>query len=286
MNIQKYLAFVKTVEYGSFSETAKRLNYSQSGISRMIGDLEKEWQLTLLERNKSGVKLTSDGMKLFPHAKRICMAHEKLQLEIDALNGLGSGLIRIGTFSSVATHWLPLIIKAFQKTYPNVEYELLIGDYGEIETWLLEGRIDCGFLRLPASPDLETLFLSQDRLMAVLPEGHPLASLPKVPLASLCQEPFMLLKKGEQSEILELFERCNLKPKVQVTTWDDYAIMSMVENGLGVSILPELILKRTPYQLIAKELDIPAYRKIGLALKSKKNASPALKRFLAYLDYR
>ena len=286
MNIQKYLAFVKIVEYGSFSETAKRLNYSQSGISRMIGDLEKEWQLTLLERNKSGVKLTSDGMKLFPHAKRICMAHEKLQLEIDALNGLGSGLIRIGTFSSVATHWLPLIIKAFQKTYPNVEYELLIGDYGEIETWLLEGRIDCGFLRLPASPDLETLFLSQDRLMAVLPEGHPLASLPKVPLASLCQEPFMLLKKGEQSEMLELFERCNLKPKVQVTTWDDYAIMSMVENGLGVSILPELILKRTPYQLIAKELDIPAYRKIGLALKSKKNASPALKRFLAYLDYR
>lgn len=286
MNIQKYLAFVKAVEYGSFSETAKRLNYSQSGVSRMIGDLEKEWQLTLLERNKSGVKLTSDGLKLFPHAKRICMAHEKLQMEIDELNGLGSGLIRIGTFSSVATHWLPNIIKAFQKTYPNIEYELLLGDYGEIETWLLEGRIDCGFLRLPARPDFETLFLSQDRLMAILPIEHALASLKKVPLASLCQEPFMLLKKGKQSEVIELFERCNLKPKVHFTTWDDYAIMSMVENGLGVSILPELILERTPYHIIAKELDIPAYRKIGLALKSKKNASPALKRFLTYLDYR
>ena len=286
MNIQKYLAFVKAVEYGSFSETAKRLNYSQSGVSRMISDLEKEWQLTLLERNKSGVKLTSDGLKLFPHAKRICMAHEKLQMEIDELNGLGSGLIRIGTFSSVATHWLPNIIKAFQKTYPNIEYELLLGDYGEIETWLLEGRIDCGFLRLPARPDFETLFLSQDRLMAILPIEHALASLKKVPLASLCQEPFMLLKKGKQSEVIELFERCNLKPKVHFTTWDDYAIMSMVENGLGVSILPELILARTPYHIIAKELDIPAYRKIGLAFKSKKNASPALKRFLAYLDYR
>jgi len=286
MNIQKYLAFVKAVEYGSFSETAKRLNYSQSGVSRMISDLEKEWQLTLLERNKSGVKLTSDGLKLFPHAKRICMAYEKLQMEIDELNGLGSGLIRIGTFSSVATHWLPNIIKAFQKTYPNIEYELLLGDYGEIETWLLEGRIDCGFLRLPARPDFETLFLSQDRLMAILPIEHALASLKKVPLASLCQEPFMLLKKGKQSEVIELFERCNLKPKVHFTTWDDYAIMSMVENGLGVSILPELILERTPYHIIAKELDIPAYRKIGLALKSKKNASPALKRFLAYLDYR
>lgn len=286
MNIQKYLAFVKAVEYGSFSETAKRLNYSQSGVSRMISDLEKEWHLTLLERNKSGVKLTSDGLKLFPHAKRICMAYEKLQMEIDELNGLGSGLIRIGTFSSVATHWLPNIIKAFQKTYPNIEYELLLGDYGEIETWLLEGRIDCGFLRLPARPDFETLFLSQDRLMAILPIEHALASLKKVPLASLCQEPFMLLKKGKQSEVIELFERCNLKPKVHFTTWDDYAIMSMVENGLGVSILPELILERTPYHIIAKELDIPAYRKIGLALKSKKNASPALKRFLAYLDYR
>ena len=70
------------------------------------------------------------------------------------------------------------------------------------------------------------------------------------------------------------------------TTWDDYAIMSMVESGLGISILPELILKRIPYRVVARELEIPAYRNIGLAWKEKKGTSPMLKRFMEYLDYR
>lgn len=75
-------------------------------------------------------------------------------------------------------------------------------------------------------------------------------------------------------------------PTVRFTTWDDYAVMSMVEKGLGVSILPQLILKRAPYKIIAKELDVLAYRNIGLALRNKKNTSLAVKRFLDYLQYR
>ena len=285
-NIQKYMSFVKTVEYGSFSKAAEILNYSQSGISRMIADLEKEWQVTLLERNKSGVRLTSDGTKLLPYAKNLITEYEKLQMQVDELNGLQSGLIRIGTFSSVATHWLPNIIKEFQKDYPNIDYELLLGDYTEIEEWIMEGRVDCGFLRLPTHPDLETIFLEQDRLMAIIPENHPLADIAKFPVTALCEEPFMLLEKGAKAEVSEIFERCNLSPKVHFTTWDDYAIMSMVESGLGISILPQLILKRVPYKILAKELDVPAYRNIGLALKSKKSASLAVKKFLEYLQYR
>ena len=104
MNIQKYMSFVKTVEYGSFTKAAEILNYSQSGISRMIGDLEKEWKVVLLERNKGGVKLTSDGLRLLPCAKNLVAEYEKLQMQVNELNGMQSGLIRIGTFSSVATH--------------------------------------------------------------------------------------------------------------------------------------------------------------------------------------
>ena len=70
------------------------------------------------------------------------------------------------------------------------------------------------------------------------------------------------------------------------TTWDDYAIMSMVESGLGLSILPELILKRIPYSIVAKELSVPASRRIGLVLRSRKTASLAVRRFLEYLPYR
>lgn len=285
-NLQKYMAFVKTVEYGSFTKAAEMLNYSQSGISRMINDLEKEWKVILLERSKAGVRLTSDGMKLLPFAQNVVKEYEKLQMQVDELNGLQSGLIRIGTFSSVATHWLPNIIKEFQKAYPNIDYELLLGDYTEIEEWILMGRVDCGFLRLPTHPDLETIFLEQDKLLAVIPPSHPLADCDKFPVTALCDEPFMLLEKSGKAEISEIIEQYDITPKVHFTTWDDYAIMSMVESGFGISVLPQLILKRVPYQIVAKELDVPAYRNIGLALRSRKSASLAVKRFLDYLQYR
>ena len=286
MNILKYMAFIKTVEYGSFTKAAEILSYSQSGISRMIHDLEKEWKLTLLERNRTGVKLTSDGSKLFPYAKRLCDEYQKLQMQVDDLQGVQSGIIRIGTFSSVATHWLPNIIKAFQKDYPGIEYELLLGDYTEIEGWISEGRVDCGVLRLPTEPDFETIYLERDKLLAILPQNHPLAGLDKVPIAALCEEPFMLLEKGAKAEVSEVFERNHLTPKVRFTTWDDYAVMSMVESGLGISILPQLILKRIPYNIVTKELDVPAYRDIVLAIRDEKAVSLAVKRFIGYLKYR
>lgn len=286
MNILKYMAFIRTVEYGSFTRAAEMLNYSQSGISRMINDLEKEWKVVLLERSRAGVRLTSDGTKLLPYAKSLCNEYQKLQMQVDELNGLQSGLIRIGTFSSVATHWLPNIIREFQKDYPNIDYELLLGDYTEIEEWIADGRVDCGFLRLPTHPDFETIFLEQDKLLAILPENHALADCVQFPVTELCNDPFMLLEKGAKAEVSEIFERCGLTPKIHFTTWDDYAIMSMVESGLGISILPQLILKRVPYRIVAKELDVPAYRKIGLALREKKTASLAVKRFMEYLQYR
>ncbi len=286
MNIQKYMAFIRTVEYGSFTKAAEMLNYSQSGISRMINDLEKEWGVSLLERGRSGVRLTSDGFKLLPFAKSVCNEYQKLQTQVEELNGLQSGLIRIGTFSSVATHWLPNIIKEFQKDYPNIDYELLLGDYTEIESWILEGRVDCGFLRLPTLPEFETIFLEHDKLLVVLPENHPFVHCKYFPIKVLCDYPFMLLEKGAKAEVSEIFERWNISPKVHFTTWDDYAIMSMVESGLGISILPQLILQRIPYRIVTKELEVPAYRKIGLALRDKKSASLAVKRFLEYIEYR
>lgn len=286
MNILKYMAFIKTVEYGSFTKAATSLNYSQSGISRMINDLEREWGITLLERSRSGVKLTSDGSKLLPRAKSLCEEYMALQRQVDEIHGVQSGIIRIGTFSSVATHWLSNIIKAFQADYPGIDYELLLGDYTEIEEWIAEGRVDCGFLRLPTKSEFEVIELERDRLLAVLPPKHPLTEYDKIPIDALAQEPFMLLEKGAKAEVSEIFERHSLTPKVHFTTWDDYAIMAMIESGLGVSILPELILRRVPYDVVVKELDVPAYRNIAVALRDRKTASVAVKTFLEYLKFR
>ncbi|MDU3817999.1 MAG: LysR family transcriptional regulator [Mixta calida] len=286
INIQKYKAFLKVVELESFTRAAETLFYSQSGISRMINDLEKEWSVTLFERSRTGVRLTSDGIKLLPFAKNVCEEYQKLQAEVDALNGLQSGIIRIGTFSSVATHWLPGILKAFQEDYPNIDFELLLGDYTEIESWIAEGRVDCGFTRLPASSALETIFLENDEYLVVLPEGHALSEYDVIPLASLCQEPFILLEKGKNNEISEIFRAAGLMPRVKFTLWDDYAVMTMVEKNLGVGILPSLILRKIPYSIITRKIDVSPCRKIGLAFRHRKSASRAVQQFIEYLDYR
>lgn len=286
VNLQKYLAFVKAVEYKNFTKAAAVLNYSQSGISRMISDLEKEWNVTLLERNRAGVQLTSDGKELLPYAMSLCAEYEKLQTKVDDLHGLKAGLIRIGTFSSVATHWLPKVIKAFQNDYPQIEYEILLGDYTEIEKWIIERRVDFGFLRLPTLSQFETMFLAQDELMVVLPEAHPMAEADVFPMAALCKEPFLLLEKDKNIVVSDIFRKNQLKPDIRFTTWDDYAIMSMVEAGLGISILPSLVLQRIPYRIVIKKLEMLAYRKIGIAMPDKRQCSKAVKEFIKYLDNR
>lgn len=284
--IQKYKAFLKTVEYGSFTKAAQALNYTQSGVSRMILDLEREWGLSLFDRNRSSLHVTEEGKALVPHLQRICREEEKLLQHIHALKNIETGTIRIGTFSSVATHWLPHMIKRFKGDFPLIEFELLLGDYKEIERWIEDGQVDFGFLSGDVKDSLETIFVEEDRLLAVIPFTHPLAQANVFPMHALNESPFMLLEKGESEVISAIFEEHNIQPMVHFKTWDDYAIMSMVENELGISILPELILKRIPYDVVVKELEMPAYRSIYIGMKEHKSLSIAAKQFLTYLQYR
>ena len=286
MILNRYEIFLKTAEIGNITKTAEILHYTQAGISHAIAALEKETGFSLLARSASGVTLTENGKRLLPYIQTLVNDQHGLSQAIYDINETVAGTLRIATFTSVSTQWLPTIIRKFQADYPLVEFDLLAGDYDEITERILSGRVDCGFLRLPIHSDLETYFLEQDQLLAILPENHALSSCDRLPVTALCSEPFILLEKGAKAEISEIFERCGLIPNVRFTTWDDYAVMSMVESGLGVSILPRLILQRTPYRIAVKELDVPAYRNIALALRSKKNASPAMKRFMDYLDCR
>lgn len=195
-NLQKYMAFVKTVELGSFSRAAEALDYSQSGISRMIHDLEKEWNLILLERDRTGVRLTSDGLRLLPYAENLCRASFDLEQQVSEVKGLEQGIVRIAAFSSVASNWLPSVIQSFQKDYPGIDYEILLGDYGEIEDWVYSGRVDCGLTCMAPEKKMDTRFLTRDELVVILPEGHRLCQLSSIPVKCLSEEPFLLLEKG------------------------------------------------------------------------------------------
>lgn len=278
-NLQEYLAFLYCVEHGSFT-AARQLHYSQANISRMVADLEQDWGVVLLKRDHNGVMLTSEGLQLFPYIQALGNSYQALQEQLEQVRNLQSGLIRIGTFSSVATHWLPNLIKEFQKTYPNIHFEILLGDYTEIQHWIASSRVDCGFLSLLGDIQLETISLGQDKLMVVLPEGHPLAGQGQFPHKALLDYPFIVLEKGEQSEIRTFFQDYDLPLRPCFVTLDDYAIMSMVESGLGISILPQLILQRCPYRIVQKELDVPAYREICFAFRSQDSLSLAARRFL------
>lgn len=282
----KYLAFVKTVEKGSFTRAAQDLNYAQSSISKMVADLEKEWGMILLERGKSGVHLTSAGEQLLPFLRNLLSDYHELESQICRMNGIETGTVRVGTFSSVSIHWLPHIFAKLQNDFPGIEYEVLLGDYDEVEQWIREGRVDCGFLRLPTKSELDTIFLKQDEYKVILPAGHDLAEKKTIPAEDLNGLPFLLLEHGGKTEVSDLLERYHLKPDIRFTTWEDFAIMSMVEKGLGISILPDMILRRIPYKIEIRPMQKPYYRSIGLAMKDRKHLAPAVQKFLEYLPFR
>lgn len=285
-SLLKYLAFVKTIEYGSFTKAAESLNYAQSSVSKMIADLEKEWGMILLERSKGGVCLTASGEQILPFVRRLLHECDNLDGQILRMKGLETGLVRIGTFASVAINILPDIFARLKEDYPGIEYELLLGDYKEIEAWLEEGRVDCGFLPVPiaAAADLESLELIQDEYKLVLPEGHPLSEKKTVKIEELNGIPFLLLEHGGKTEVSDLLERHRVKPDIAFTTWEDFAIMAMVEKGLGVSILPDMILRHIPYRLEIRSLKVPYYRRIGLAFKNENSFTPAVEKFVEYLQ--
>ena len=152
-NIQKYQAFVEVADAGSFTKAAETLAYSQSGISHMVSDLERDWGVALFERSRRGVVLTGDGARLLPEARALCESFRALEATVDEVRGLETGLIRIGVFPSVAAHWIPRIIKRFSADYPGIDYKLRVGDYTEIEEWIADGTVDCGFVLLPLRTD-------------------------------------------------------------------------------------------------------------------------------------
>lgn len=282
----KYLAFVKTVEKGSFTRAAQELNYAQSSISKMVADLEKEWGMTLVERSKSGVHLTSAGEQVMPFVRKVLNDHQELKGQIFRMNGIETGVVRIGIFASAAINWLPNIFSALQKDYPGIEYEMMLGNYNEVEHWIDEGRVDCGFVRLPTLPKFDTLLLKQDEYKVVMPIDHPLAEKEAVAIEDLDDLPFLLLEHDEKTEVSDLLERHDGHPNVRFTIWDDFAIMAMAEKGLGVGILPNMILQRIPYKIEIRSLQKPYYRTIGFAVKNQKHLTPAVKKFIEYLPFR
>jgi len=281
--MKRLLALQKIVELGSFTKAADKLGYTQSAVSQMIASLEEELAIKLLYRSRVGIRLTLEGEELYPFIQRAVFQYQAMQEKADEIKGLETGLIRIGTISSISCHWLPGLIKHFQELYPKVRFVLHQGDYTSIPEWVRTGEVDFGFVNPDAVSGLETQFIKEGELLAVVPADHTLAARHSVTLEELAKEPFLLLEEGNLSEPLEAFRALGLEPDITLRVHDDYSILSMIETGLGISILPELVLRKTNYEVAILPIEPAVTRKIGLVMKEQQTLPIACKHFLAFL---
>lgn len=281
--MNRYIALQKIIELGSFTKAAEALGYTQSSISQMIASLESELSMKLLTRSRIGIKLTIEGEELYPFIERSIIEYRNVQEKADEINGLETGIIRVGTISSVTCHWMPKLIKGFQELYPNVQFLFHQGDYSSIREWIKTGAVDFGFITPPAAGELETVTIKNGEMLAVLPKNHPLAAKSSVKLEEIADDPFILLEEGHYSEPINAFRAAGLEPDIKYTIHDDYAIMTMVESGLGVSILAELMLRRSNYNITCLPIEPPVYRTLAVGYKNKNRLPIASKYFIQYL---
>ncbi|WP_418271674.1 LysR substrate-binding domain-containing protein [Intestinimonas sp.] len=267
--MERYFALLKILEIGSFTKAAEAMGYSQSAVSQMVQSLESELSLKLLYRSRNGIKLTPEGEALLPYLQRTVNHYNAMLEKTRELKGLNGGLIRIGTLSSVSSQWLPGLIKDFQTLYPKVHFLLHQGDYTTIPAWVRAGEIDFGFVNPDAESvrGLHTIFVTSGGHKAVLHPDHPLAAQPWVTLEQLAKETFLLLEEGCLSEPLEAFRTLGLEPRVELRMHDNFSICSMVEANVGVSILPELALRKMNFRIVQLPTVPPVIRRVSLVMK-------------------
>lgn len=285
IDMQKLQILLKTIDCGSLTKAAESTNYTQPGVTRIIQEMERDWGVSLLERDRSGIRVTSNGCDLLPSIQRAYLECVALKTHIDSLNNLTTGLLRIGCFASVAIHWLPNILKRYQADFPGVDFEISIENYQNLEQMIRKGDLDGSFLPLPPLQQMDAIHLGADRFYVVMPEGHPLSAYEKVPLALLPDYPFLMLTSSSDTEVERYFAENNLPVKTQYTLRDDFITMAMVEKGIGISMMSGTILKRTPFHLVIREPEIPLTRELGFVLRNRETCSVAMKHFLDYLHY-
>jgi DNA-binding transcriptional LysR family regulator len=279
MTLYQLEVFLAVVKMGSFTKAGELLHASQSGVSHTIADLEKELGVLLFTRNRSGVKLTEIGKQILMHASEIDNQMEQIFHTAAAAKGVQSGTLRVGAFPSFSNKVIPAIFQAFRSHYPGIELLLLEGSYAEIEAWIKAGAVDLGFV--PNSCEgLEMMVLVSDPLVTVLPATHPLSMEDVISIEQLENEPFLLLKSGCETLVIKAFQEKTLSLNTQFEVLENSTIISMVEAGLGVTIVPSMILPANPVNIVVKQLDPPIIREVGLAVRSNQIVTPVVAAFI------
>ncbi|WP_311224279.1 MULTISPECIES: LysR family transcriptional regulator [unclassified Acidovorax] len=276
--------FAVVAELGSFTAAGHRLAITQSAVSHALKQLETEWGVTLLSRGPTGIEVTAVGKSLLVRVRELLGVSEAIRQEVAAVRGLHSGVLRIGSFGTTSSlQLLPRILAKFEQSYPGIDVFVDEGEDDDVSQWLIERRVDVGFVVLP-DERFDTVLLVDDQFVALIPAANPLAAKKAVSLSEVSAMPFILTLAGSASAIQRLFAQEGLHPAVKQRYAQIITIIKMVENGSGFSIVADLAV---PDEIMAlcpgvtkKPLTPRVKRSVGLAVLKRAHVSPAVEAFL------
>ncbi len=282
VTLRQLRVLVAVAEASGFTKAADALHMTQPGVSHTIAGLETELGAPLIERERGDVRPTVIGERVLVHAREILGLVERIGEVASGEKELKAGRLRVGSFPSAASRILPALMGAFNGLYPGVEIVLMEGTDQEVLEYIRSRAVDVGFVTLPAG-ELETVPVTEDELLAVLPEWHSLGDSRMVSIERLAEEPFVMSKGGCEPLISSAFHSAGCEANTRFEVRDMGAILAMVGEGLGLTVVPELALPHHPESLAGLRtmpLDPPVRRRLALAARSFETASPAATAFV------
>jgi len=285
MDNQNLKAFITVATCGSFSEAADRLYLTQSAISKRIAQLEQQIGKRLFDRIARQVNLTEAGKALLPRARRIMQEYEDALQAINDLSGAASGTLRLAISHHLGLHRLPPILKQFAQQYPNVTLDIEFMDSEKAYEQVLHGQSEVAVitLALESHHNINSKKIWNDPLRFICAQDHSLAALEQPALQDLAEYPIILpgLNTYTGRIIQNLFQKEGIPLKAPMSTNYLETISTMVEIGLGWSVLPETLV-RDLHVMPIKSITIE--RDLGYIHHMKRSLSNAAVAFLGLMD--
>lgn len=286
MTLVQFQVFLAVVEMKSFTKAADTLNMTQSAVSQTIGALEGELGVTLLNRNRSGITPTQIGDRVLTHAREVLYRTRCMVEETSAAKGLEIGTLRIASIPSLSARLLPGILGTFRKRFPGIGLVLFEGTFEEVTQWISQSVVDLGFLTMNDCEPITTFPLVQDHLTVFLPNHHPLLDEATISLSQVASLPFIMPKVDADGFIHEVFAAEGYTPNVQFEVRDTATILAMVQEGIGITMLPEMAIPAGLPNVRSCPLNPPVARRMGLGVRSPQCITPAVAEFILHAqDY-
>ena len=278
MTLLTYQVFKTVADIGSFHRAADILGLTPSAISHTISNMESELGFSVLTRSKAGITLTNYGEHLLPYVNAVLNSDESLQQIISEMNGLKSGKVKIGVFSSVCTNWLPDILSSFQKKYEKIVIEVFQGTYDDVADWIKTGVVDIGFLSVSSAKDIPIEPLYKDPLLCVLPKN---AYEPEngefMSIEEMRNHQFVTQRECTDADIQNFLKENKLSIQSNYHVVDDLSTIKLVEKGFGICLMPELVMKDITYEVDTYKIMPEACRIIGIAAMNPNFMAPAVR---------